>query len=316
VEVPIGESRWLIERTYAKGAPAERREFWLGLTPGDTYHDSFDSSKIWTTNAIEAARFSSQNIAETLRYRYFHSEAPVEACEHLFQCGISPDLSALRQDSSGGVLEEALTRMDRARSILKGPNANWAMLDTADLRKNLAAPQESRSEVLEAAKELADLMDEVVEGNYKPDHFTTQPLRRALASRTSGAGVGEKKVIVIDDGRSLHALTVAALAEHEPEHAAIRDLGSIEFRDGMDDEPASAAPDPHDELIFDGQLDQGVAAAPSVDYARGLEDAAKVCERFQVEGQNPLTTMARAIRQDCANAIRAKISPLPPKGST
>jgi HAMP domain-containing protein len=34
--------------------------------------------------------------------------------------------------------------------------------------------------LIEAAEELADLMDDVVRGNYKPDSFTTQPLRKAL----------------------------------------------------------------------------------------------------------------------------------------
>lgn len=92
LDVPIGESRWLIERTYAKGHPAERREFWLGTTRGDVHGDSFDHASdgaVWTTNALEAARFSSRRIAEILRLRHFHPEAPVEACEHLFQCGVS-----------------------------------------------------------------------------------------------------------------------------------------------------------------------------------------------------------------------------------
>lgn len=34
--------------------------------------------------------------------------------------------------------------------------------------------------LLEAAEELADLMDDVVTGNYKPDSFTTQPIRNAI----------------------------------------------------------------------------------------------------------------------------------------
>jgi len=35
----------------------------------------------------------------------------------------------------------------------------------------------------EALDELADLMDDVVAGNYTPDSFTTQPARRALAGK-------------------------------------------------------------------------------------------------------------------------------------
>jgi len=88
--VAEGESRWLIERTYAKGHPAERREFWLGVTRGDIHQDSFDADGyVWTKDALAAARFSTKEIAGTLRYRHFHPEADVEVCEHLFQCGMT-----------------------------------------------------------------------------------------------------------------------------------------------------------------------------------------------------------------------------------
>lgn len=42
-----------------------------------------------------------------------------------------------REPATEAVLEMALTRMDRAREILRGPNANWGMLDTSDLRAAL-----------------------------------------------------------------------------------------------------------------------------------------------------------------------------------
>lgn len=88
--VPEGESRWLLERTYAKGQPAERREFWLGATTGNIHSDSFEGNeRIWTTNALNAARFSSRAIADTLCYRHFHPESTVEAIEHSFQCGVT-----------------------------------------------------------------------------------------------------------------------------------------------------------------------------------------------------------------------------------
>lgn len=93
VAVQEGESRWLIERTYAKGQPAERREFWLGSVTGNVHHDSYDHNaegeNVWTLNALDAARFATQEIAYTLRLRHFHPEAPVDVCEHLFQCGIT-----------------------------------------------------------------------------------------------------------------------------------------------------------------------------------------------------------------------------------
>lgn len=40
----------------------------------------------------------------------------------------------------------------------------------------------------ECAQELADLVDEIVAGNYTPDSFTTQPIRRALAKPEIGSG--------------------------------------------------------------------------------------------------------------------------------
>lgn len=38
-----------------------------------------------------------------------------------------------------------------------------------------------RAELLEALKELSDLMDDVRSGNYEPDSFTTQPARTAIS---------------------------------------------------------------------------------------------------------------------------------------
>jgi hypothetical protein len=168
----------------------------------------------------------------------------------------------------------------------------------------------SRSEVLEEALVKITKLD-CSYSNW-PREQAVEIAQQALASRTSGAGVEsayEKAYRIAAREGGPYFVPKIERAEHEPEHPnAARELEKA--FDRSVDGPASAAPDPHDELIFDGQLDQGVpAAAPSVDYARGLEDAAKECERFPVEGQNPLTTMARAIRQDCANAIRAKIKP-------
>jgi hypothetical protein len=46
----------------------------------------------------------------------------------------------------------------------------------------LVDAKNARIEALKVAlRELADLMDDVVSGDYKPDSFTTQPARAALA---------------------------------------------------------------------------------------------------------------------------------------
>lgn len=41
-------------------------------------------------------------------------------------------------------------------------------------------------DLLAALEELADLVDDIVWGNYKPDSFTTQPARAAIAKATGG----------------------------------------------------------------------------------------------------------------------------------
>lgn len=85
----MSEILWLIERTYAKGMPAQRTEFWLGKLPSDG--DSFgDNSSVWTTDALKAARFPRREVAKGWRYE-FHPEAPIYVRDHIFGCGTSPD---------------------------------------------------------------------------------------------------------------------------------------------------------------------------------------------------------------------------------
>lgn len=40
------------------------------------------------------------------------------------------------------------------------------------------------AELLAALQELADLMDGIIDGSYRPDSFTTQPARAAIAKAT------------------------------------------------------------------------------------------------------------------------------------
>ena len=47
-----------------------------------------------------------------------------------------------------------------------------------------AALLASAPELLEALMELADLMEDILSGDYKPDSFTCQPARRAIAKAT------------------------------------------------------------------------------------------------------------------------------------
>lgn len=54
-----------------------------------------------------------------------------------------------------------------------------------DLRNSLRAALSRLAladKVVEAAEELACLTDMIIDGNYTPDSFTTQPIRAALAS--------------------------------------------------------------------------------------------------------------------------------------
>lgn len=63
-------------------------------------------------------------------------------------------------------------------------NATSRNVTEANARLIAAAP-----ELLDAVKELADLMDAVRDGNYAPDSFTTQPARAAIAKATGAEAV-------------------------------------------------------------------------------------------------------------------------------
>lgn len=60
---------------------------------------------------------------------------------------------------------------------------------TRDLLEELAATSKTVEIMREALEELADLMDDVRAGEYKPDSFTTQPAREALSKCGGGAGI-------------------------------------------------------------------------------------------------------------------------------
>ena len=50
----------------------------------------------------------------------------------------------------------------------------------AEFEARATTAEASLATMREALEELANLMDAVVEGEYQPDSFTTQPARRAL----------------------------------------------------------------------------------------------------------------------------------------
>lgn len=53
---------------------------------------------------------------------------------------------------------------------------------TKDIQQRLTAAEQRNAELIECADELADLVEAQLEGDYKADSFTTQPIRAALAA--------------------------------------------------------------------------------------------------------------------------------------
>lgn len=153
--VPVGELRWLIERTYAKGEPAERREFWLGLTGNNSTEDSFYCNpEIWSDNAMDAARFSSESIAIVLRYRHFHPESTVEVCEHVFQCGTTAAHPAPAEQTDERVGEQLThTRSCGQLSPTYGERCTCALAERIQIQtvETLLAAWQKRAYEAEAA---------------------------------------------------------------------------------------------------------------------------------------------------------------------
>lgn len=150
-ELGQGEVLWLIERTYAKDKPAERREFWLGFATGDIQEDSFNvNHDVWTTDALQAARYPSQKIAQQLRYWHFHPEAPVEVCDHMFGCGVAP-LATPPQAEQANLCPKCgnpLPRSFGAHSCEYGNSPAEARTEQAELRDlwKLEIVEKARSE--------------------------------------------------------------------------------------------------------------------------------------------------------------------------
>jgi hypothetical protein len=71
----------------------------------------------------------------------------------------------------------SLVRMARIRASILHASSAWGSSDDGALIGALADEVER---LREALAELADLMDDVCDGKYQPDSFTTQPARAAL----------------------------------------------------------------------------------------------------------------------------------------
>jgi hypothetical protein len=69
------------------------------------------------------------------------NDARIRCAKEFYRLFLSHTHPAAAQPSRAEVLEEALTRMDRARNVLTDgnprPECNWGMLDTSDLRAKL-----------------------------------------------------------------------------------------------------------------------------------------------------------------------------------
>jgi len=102
------------------------------------------------------------------------------------------ELERESMDRQGEAMEIRLSSLGLAGAYLGEQEIERLQAEVARLR--------------EALEELADLMDDVVAGTYKPDSFTTQPARAALSDTTDDwlerhdAGVRERCV------EHLHAL--------------------------------------------------------------------------------------------------------------
>lgn len=81
------------------------------------------------------------------------------------------------------ILRDALEKAKSLPMKYKRMAFNAELQDeNAQMYKELAEAQKQIVMLREALDELATLMDEVIAGNYKPDSFTCQPARKALAA--------------------------------------------------------------------------------------------------------------------------------------
>lgn len=138
--------------------------------------------------------------------------------------------------------------------------------------------------LLDALKELADLMDGVLDGSYTPDSFTLQVARRVLAQEHPGA---------------------ALLAEHEREVAALQaQVRSVqtEVRLGWDAAPTKAALQAR-VAELERELEPKVKSTASCHHVRGSSGGA--CSACFERAMNRLDA-ARSER----DALRAQVAPM------
>ena len=81
-----------------------------------------------------------------------------------------------------------------AAAILRREKLRHELLDlTRITTKDIASVPEVKA-LADALSELADLMDDIVAGEYTPDTFTTQPAHAALAAFTPAFACGASEV--------------------------------------------------------------------------------------------------------------------------
>ena len=77
-------------------------------------------------------------------------------------------------------MTEDLTELHRKYLWLNAPQV-WEYI--TKLETQLVKLQAKNELLCDVGSELADLMDDIVDGCYKPDSFTTQPMRLALEDK-------------------------------------------------------------------------------------------------------------------------------------
>lgn len=134
---PEGESRWLVERTYA---PGFNRQYWTGAqTSPLASWDHYKGDPVWTDDPLEAARYATRDIAYTLRLHNFHPERPVDVCEHLFQCGTTAPSPRATPEPKPRSVEEIVAHWKDRMPYPDSPTSEWDVMNLANAYESLLA---------------------------------------------------------------------------------------------------------------------------------------------------------------------------------